>query len=159
MYTQHHYSTHSQKEIQYCMWDAKQIERENASQTVSLIKPAWDWVRAGEREREGKNVLERESVKLINQVAVSVLNQGHEVRLIVPARDNKACNHQSLLHKPCNYLTIPDHTPLYKGQNPSHFSAAHTHTHTQVYYLLEDNSSLPSIIYLSSSFLLYVYYS
>lgn len=51
---------------------------------------------------------EREPPKPINQVAVSVLNQGHEVRLIVPARDNKPCNHPSLLHKPRNYLPIPD---------------------------------------------------
>lgn len=31
-----------------------------------------------------------------------------ESGLIVPGRDNKACNHLSLLHRPGNYLPIPD---------------------------------------------------
>lgn len=44
-----------------------------------------------------------------------------ESGLIVPGRDNKACNHLSLLHRPGNYLPIPDRQNR-KGQDPSTFT-------------------------------------
>lgn len=65
-----------------------------------------------ERERVRK---ERDGENPINHVVVQMLNQGQEVRLIVPGRDNKPCNHPSLLHKPGNYLPKADHC-LTKGR-------------------------------------------
>ena len=53
------------------------------------------WYRKRERERES---------------ATHKSSRGEiaESGLIVPGRDNKACNHLSLLHRPGNYLPIPD---------------------------------------------------
>lgn len=50
----------------------------------------------------------RERENPINHVVVQMLNQGQEVRLIVPGRDNKPRNHPSLLHKLGNYLPKAD---------------------------------------------------
>ena len=45
-----------------------------------------------------------------------------ESGLIVPERDNKACNHLSLLHRPGNYLPIRTWPPEQRGQDPSSFT-------------------------------------
>lgn len=84
-------------------------------------------------------VREIEPPNPINQVAASVLSQGHEVRLIVPARDNKPCNHPSLLHKLGNYLPIPDRHfrkgKIHLTSSPllPHTATVDTYIHTSTY--------------------------
>ncbi len=66
--------------------------------------------RERERERERERVTHKSSR---GEIA--------ESGLIVPGRNNKACNHLSLLHRPGNYLPIPDRQNK-KGQDPSTFT-------------------------------------
>lgn len=62
-------------------------------------------MRKGERRRERERATHKSSR---GEIA--------ESGLIVPGRDNKACNHLSLLHRPGNYLPIPDRQNR-KGKN------------------------------------------